>query len=255
MAIPLLVALVLFSGPAFFSAVIFLLAAWGLFEFFSMSLPPERRLEKKLAIAGGSFLVFLPVLQGTGYLFGLPTFLFLLFAMLFLFRCSDIAAAAAQLSIIFLGFFYIPFLLGHVSLLFELPHGRQWVFLVLLIVMCSDTLAYFVGTWLGCHKLYPAISPKKSIEGSLGGLAGGLLAAYLARMFFCPFLTAVDCVLLGLFLGVLGQIGDLFESMLKRSFGVKDSGALVPGHGGILDRLDSLLFAFPAAYYYALFIL
>jgi phosphatidate cytidylyltransferase len=254
-AIPLLIVLILFANQFFFNIIIFLLALWGLFEFFRMSLPKERRLEKHLAVLGGAFLVFLPDLQGTGFQFGLPTFLFLLFAMLFLFRCREITTVAAQLSLIFLGFAYIPLLLGHVGLLFELPHGREWIFLVLLVVMCSDSLAYFVGTSLGHHKLYPAISPKKSIEGSLGGLAGSLLAAYLARMFFCPFLSAGDCVLLGLLLGVLGQVGDLFESMLKRSFGVKDSGTLVPGHGGILDRLDSLLFAFPAAYYYATLIL
>ena len=255
MAIPLLVVLILFAGQALFNGVIFILALWGLFEFYAMSLPPERGLEKSLAVLGGSFLVFLPFLEETGFQFGLPTFLFFLFAVLLLFRCREIETVSGQLALIVLGFAYIPFLLGHAGLLFGLPHGREWIFLVLLIVMCSDSLAYFVGTALGAHKLYPAISPKKSVEGSIGGLAGGLLAAYLAREFFCPFLTALDCVLLGLALGALGQIGDLFESMLKRSFGVKDSGTLVPGHGGILDRLDSLLFAFPAAYYYALFIM
>ncbi len=251
MAIPLLVLLILFAGRTLFNIVIWLLAMWGLFEFYAMSLPADRGLEKKLAALGGSFLVFAPFLDGN-FLLALPTFLFLLFAILLLFRCREIATVAGQLAFIMLGFAYIPFLLGHVGLVFGLPHGRKWIFLILLIVMCSDSLAYFVGTALGSHKLYPVISPKKSVEGSLGGLAGGLLAVYLARQFFCPFLTALDCVLLGLLLGILGQIGDLFESMLKRSFGVKDSGALVPGHGGILDRLDSLLFAFPAAYYYAL---
>jgi phosphatidate cytidylyltransferase len=243
--------MILFAGRTLFYAVLWLLALWGLFEFFAMCLPPERRLERNLAASGGSFLVFLPYLGGE-FQFFLPVMLFLLFAMLFLFRCREINIVAGQLAFVVLGFVYVPFLLAHCGLLFGLDHGRRWIFLVLLVVMCRDSLAYFVGTALGSHKLYPAVSPKKSVEGAIGGLAGGLLAAYLARQFFCPFLTALDCVLLGLLLGILGQIGDLFESLLKRSFGVKDSGTLIPGHGGILDRLDSLLFAFPAAYYYAL---
>lgn len=234
--------------------MLFFFALWGLFEFFSMCLPESRQLEKKLAVVGGACLVFLPTWQSLGLSVVFPTFLFLFFAMLFLFRCRDIATATMQLSLICLGFVYIPFLLSQAGLLFAFPDGRNWVLLVLAIVMCSDSLAYFVGVSQGRHKLYPAISPKKSVEGALGGLAGGLLAACLSRFFFCSFLSLTDAVFLGLLLGLLGQTGDLFESMLKRSFGVKDSGRGVPGHGGILDRLDGLLFAFPAAYCYALFI-
>ena len=93
----------------------------------------------------------------------------------------------------------------------------------------------------------------KSVEGALGGLVGSVVGALIAKLTFFPMLTVADCVATALLLGMLGQLGDLFESLLKRSCGVKDSGTIVPGHGGILDRLDSILFAAPAAFYYAYF--
>ncbi len=148
----------------------------------------------------------------------------------------------------------MPLLLAHAGLLRKLPHGQGWVFLVLLIVMVSDSMAYFAGITLGRHRLYEAISPKKSIEGAVGGLGGGVLGALVAKSWLLPQLQAADVILLGLGVGAFSQIGDLVESMLKRSFGVKDSGAIIPGHGGLLDRLDSLLFAFPATYYYAIWL-
>ncbi len=107
------------------------------------------------------------------------------------------------------------------------------------------------GSNFGKHKLYPAVSPNKSIEGGVGGVIGSILAVILAGVTFLPQVGVIDGVLIGLVLGVSGQLGDLFESLLKRACGVKDSGNMIPGHGGLLDRLDSLLFAFPVVYYLA----
>jgi ABC-type transport system involved in cytochrome c biogenesis ATPase subunit len=121
-------------------------------------------------------------------------------------------------------------------------------------IFMGDSGAYFVGSSYGRRKLYPVVSPNKSVEGAAGGVAGSVIGAIIARFTFFPELTMVDAVVTALLLGIIGQIGDLFESLLKRSFGVKDSGGIVPGHGGILDRLDSILFAAPAAFYYAVFI-
>jgi phosphatidate cytidylyltransferase len=152
------------------------------------------------------------------------------------------------------GLLYVPLLLSQLLLLRSEQFGEYWILLLLLIVMTGDSAAYYIGTSFGRHKLYPVVSPNKSVEGALGGLAGSVGGALIAKFTFFPQLGVFDCIATALILGVLGQLGDLFESLLKRSFGVKDSGTIVPGHGGILDRLDSILFAAPAAWWYAHFI-
>jgi phosphatidate cytidylyltransferase len=164
---------------------------------------------------------------------------------------ADLTQAAPLLGWLGLGLLYLPLLLGHLVLLRMLPDGKEWVFLTLLAVMSCDTFAYFVGVRFGRRKLYPAVSPNKSREGGIGGLLGAVAAVLLAKLTFLGQIGYPEGILLGLLLGCAGQTGDLFESLLKRACGVKDSGNIIPGHGGLLDRLDSLLFAFPVTYYAA----
>lgn len=236
----------------FFNALIVAVAVVGLHEYLSMSLPEGRILEKKLALGAGAVLTAVMSLGNPPLSLAALILVGLAFCVLFLFKFEDLSRVVHQLSLVLFGFIYVPLLLVHLCHLRGLEMGREWVFLVLLLVMASDTAAYFTGISIGKRRLYPAISPNKSVEGAIGGLAGSVLAAFAAKFWFLPILGFFDCLLLGVVLGAVGQVGDLFESMLKRSFGVKDSGAIVPGHGGILDRLDSLLFVFPLAYFYAL---
>lgn len=129
--------------------------------------------------------------------------------------------------------------------------GAFWLTLTtLLLVWATDTLAYFSGRAFGKHKLMPRVSPKKTWEGSIGGLLGAVGVGIVLKLLVLPFLSALDIVVIALICGALGQIGDLAESVFKRAAGVKDSGNLLPGHGGLLDRVDSLLFAVPLVYLY-----
>jgi len=251
-ALPLLILFIHFASPFVFLLLVCVVAVLGLFEFYAMALPASRRPERFLAVAAGTAFVLLLGLQQAVFLQGALTLAVLFFAIVFLFRFRDLSSVVQQMALLLFGFLYVSLLLGHLGLLRGLPHGREWVYLVLLLVMASDTAAYFTGVSIGRRKLYPAISPNKSVEGALGGLAGCLVGAFVGKFWFLPVLSVSDCLFLGLGVGVMAQLGDLFESMLKRSFGVKDSGTIIPGHGGILDRLDSLLFAFAPAYYYAL---
>ena len=252
-ALPLLVLFIWFASPFFFQVLIWAVGGIGLWEFFRMTLPEERGMERRLATAGGVVLLILFCRQDFVLAMGGMTVLFLAFAIWFLFRFRDLETVMQHHALVFLGYLYVCGLLAHLAFLRGLPLGREWIYLTLLVTMSSDTLAYFVGRSLGRRKLYPAISPNKSIEGAMGGLAGALGGALIAKAWFLPGLGVLECLVLAVLLGPLAQIGDLFESMLKRSFQVKDSGGIIPGHGGILDRLDSLLFVFPPAYYCALY--
>jgi phosphatidate cytidylyltransferase len=130
--------------------------------------------------------------------------------------------------------------------------GASFVVLALVLSWLSDTGAFFVGRSFGRHKLYEAVSPKKTVEGALGGLAGGLFGALAVRALVLPSLPLPHAVGLAIVAGALGQLGDLGESLLKRSVGVKDSGNILPGHGGILDRADALLVTSTITYLYVM---
>jgi phosphatidate cytidylyltransferase len=148
------------------------------------------------------------------------------------------------------GVLYIGLTLSYLLLIRGLPDGSLWIFFVVVVTWAGDTGAYVAGKSLGRHALAPVISPKKTYEGLAGGLFFACVLALVAREWFLPALSREDCLLLGLLLTAAGLIGDLAESAIKRGAGFKDSGALIPGHGGMLDRLDSLLFTAPAFYYY-----
>jgi phosphatidate cytidylyltransferase len=128
--------------------------------------------------------------------------------------------------------------------------GRDLALMLLLCLAASDSAALYVGRSLGRHPLAPRLSPKKSWEGAIAGLAASVFAAFVALWTFYTRLTPVHCVAVGLLLGMAGILGDLAESMIKRAAGAKDSSAILPGHGGVLDRADSLLFTAPVLYYY-----
>jgi len=143
---------------------------------------------------------------------------------------------------------YSVVLLSHLYLLRQLPNGVEWTFLAIFLVWATDIGAYLIGRQFGSHLLAPQVSPKKTVEGSLGGLLFSIAVA-LVFWRFVGGTSLITYMILALIIGISAQIGDLFESALKRSAGVKDSGKLIPGHGGILDRFDSLIFALPLVYY------
>lgn len=208
-----------------------------------------------MAALASSALVLSPCLQSGNQLpLTVLGLLFLVFSLLILFRIRDISDAAREVAFILLGFLYIPFLLVHLVMLRQTPYGVQWLLVIMLIVMTNDSAAYYTGSAFGKHRLYALVSPKKSIEGAIGGLFGSLCGTLLAKLTFFAQLTFTDALVTAIVVGLTGQCGDLFESLLKRSFGVKDSGTLIPGHGGILDRMDSILFAAPVTYYYVMYI-
>jgi len=153
------------------------------------------------------------------------------------------------------GIIYIPLFLSYIVLIRNGESGVVWIFLLLTVVFMGDTGAYYLGSYFGRHKLCPAVSPNKTVEGALGGLAASLGSGALIKTFFLPSLPWGLSLLFVLSVGIAGQVGDLFESQIKRVAHIKDSGALLPGHGGVLDRIDALLFAAPVAYIFKNYLL
>ena len=170
-------------------------------------------------------------------------------ALLVFFVSSARQNAVAGFAVTLLGVAWVGGGLAHFMLVRDIPgDGRLLVFTILLTVFADDTAAFFVGRAIGRHKLAPAISPGKSIEGFVGGTIAGVAVTFFA-LYEQDVVTTGESLLLGLAIALAATLGDLFESAVKRDLGVKDSGTLLGGHGGVLDRVDSLLWAGPAAYF------
>lgn len=254
LVIPL--ALILGFGPLWsWSLLVALAAATGLWEF-------EKLLDQEgLPGTWQAFYIFIGVLMplatswaGTAALNGaLALGLFSGFFALMTFSPLD-SSGIPRLAKVCLGWLYIPYLLSFILLIAKADSGRAWVFFTLLVIAASDIGAYYSGKRFGRHKLYVAVSPKKTIEGSLGGLVAGMALGAIYGYLFLKDVAAVRSLVLSGVLVLIGQAGDLMESMVKRVCGKKDSSRLLPGHGGILDRLDSLLFVFPAVWLFLMWL-
>jgi phosphatidate cytidylyltransferase len=150
-----------------------------------------------------------------------------------------------HIALLLFAWLYLPYFLSFVILIGGAPQGRYWILFLLVVIVAGDAGAYHTGLRIGRHKLYPAVSPKKTIEGAVGGFLASVVAGSIIGLILLRNTPLSRLVLFSLAVAATGQVGDLIESMIKRISGKKDSGALLPGHGGVLDRLDSLIFAFP----------
>lgn len=265
-ALPLLLALIIFGGSELWALFIAVAAFLGLWEWFKMLMPQESNATRAIS----SVIALLPavgayVLVGEHkvYYLNMGSDVLIMAVLLslcmwaaFLFhslRNRDIPRAAQAITSTLGGAMYVSLGFLFLALIKRdfFDEGNAWLFTLMAMTWLSDTGAYFTGRALGKHKLAPVLSPKKTVEGAAGGLLAAIIAAICAKYIAFPELSAFSVVILAVIANFLAQTGDLAESLIKRSCQVKDSGSLIPGHGGILDRVDALIFSAPWVYFFA----
>jgi phosphatidate cytidylyltransferase len=255
LAAPVLGAIVYFGNEAVFAGLVIIAAVMGCHEYNKTAFTDEYGFERAQCL-GAALLINIaafysnPDAGGPKPIAAAVTLSFLAMFSLFLYRCRQGAINIEPLRKTVLSIFYPSLLTAHFILLRKLDNGIFLLFLVFLIAFAGDIAAFYTGRNFGKRKLLPNVSAGKTIEGSLGSIVGSIAAALVFRHFFLPWISVPNIVIMTLAANILGQVGDLCESTLKRSSGIKDSGAILPGHGGVLDRIDSLLFIGPFVYYY-----
>jgi phosphatidate cytidylyltransferase len=246
---------ILVLGGTWFIAVISLLAAIAYYEWINMSKIRMISIPSLIGFIYLATLLFstLPIDLNIAvfqfnheYIWMSFVFILLLFIVFSKNKFSIEQAGALIIGVVYIGFGFFYFIET------RLHHELYTILFILLIVWCTDSAAYFTGKRLGKHKLWPSISPNKTVEGSLGGIAVAILAGVIFQLLTNSFDSWMYVMILSLIISVVGQVGDLVESAMKRQYGMKDSGEILPGHGGVLDRFDSLLFVFPVLYVFQL---
>jgi len=250
-ALPLLATLVLWVPPLGFGLFVLLVSGLALHECAAIMLAGTTAGFRAMIVAlGVGFSAALYFAPGLAFPWTLAALIGT--AAVVLFEPGEIPGAGNRLAASIFSVFYVGGLAAPLGLLQrDAVHGRAWVLLAVAVTFGNDTGAYFAGRALGRHKLYPKVSPAKSVEGAVGGMAASVAVMFALKATLAPWLTAVDCLAIAVPAGVIGPIGDLVESLMKRAAGVKDSGHLIPGHGGMLDRIDALLFVSSWVYVYA----
>ncbi len=257
--VPLIIIAIWFGDP-WFSLFIAAAALAGTYEFYRMANFHRREPLLYLGLLWSLALILSPHYRNPNLLPVVVTSAILVSLICLLLRRSK-EQAFHDWAWMIVGALYVGWMLSYWLSLRGLEDGRNWVYLAMLTTFANDTGAYFVGRARGRHKLAPAISPGKTWEGAIGGLASAVLASIVLAtvLKFISLKLGLSfafrywqIVLLGFLIGLFAQTGDLIESLLKRNMQVKESGSLLPGHGGILDRFDSLIFVGAVVYYYTL---
>lgn len=237
--------------PIYFAALVLLAVVIGQYEFYRMAKARGIVPNTVLGIVIGVLLImesYHPVFPDGERLY-LPGLLLLVMTAR-LFSPRPVQGALEDMAATFLGISYVALLFSFQIAIRIGADGRQWLVFLFFVIWASDIGAYSIGIPFGRRRLYEKVSPKKSIEGFVGAVVAAAAMALLCRVWFMPVIGAAEIAGIGIALAIVGTVGDLAESLLKRAAGVKDSGTVIPGHGGILDRMDSMLFAAPVLYYY-----
>ena len=253
-AIPLVLGVVLYGSPLLFFCFVAAIVLVASHEYFSMI---SNMGVEGFSVEGGvlSFLLLLGFFLGTKWLLIFVTVFPVVLFTTWYFREKNVKVALDSIAYTTLGIFYIAGLGGYFLLIHNLEGGSQMIIFILLLIWCGDAAAYYGGRSLGKHKILPVVSPNKTVEGAISNVLGTLFAAGLANLWFFDEFSLTHCLIVAFICGIIGQFGAFSESLIKRNCQVKDSGSLIPGHGGFLDRIDSLLFAGPVFYcYYQLFL-
>jgi phosphatidate cytidylyltransferase len=254
-ALPIL-AIIIALGPGWLLLIlVVLVTAGGMMELLSLLVPETKSWVRIVTVATSLLLPLATYWKGVLGLSTATVAVIFVALTIHLLLYAQQKAILQSLGAMVFAQLYIPFLLSHVLLLFQVPSGRRWIFFLFFVIFAGDTGAYYAGHRWGRHKLWPAVSPGKTVEGALGGLLSSLATSLLVgKLLLSLGESGVSFLLsLGLVIASVGQMGDLMESMIKRVSKVKDASSILPGHGGLLDRLDSLIFAFPLTYYGVVF--
>jgi phosphatidate cytidylyltransferase len=258
-ALPILILIIAKGGTKLFSlciAAVFMVALW---EYYRIVLGEEEWKKQGLLPYVG-FLTGLLMIWGAHhqsfvFITGGTVLYVLLAGVVILRQFNYDPAVTSVLPKLMLGLVYVGLSLCFIVLTRAGSDGVAWIFFLIFVVFAGDVGAFYIGTYFGTRKLCPAVSPGKTIEGAIGGLAANLLVGMVFTLLFLPPLNLGLCMLMIILMGAAGQVGDLFESAYKRVAHIKDSSNLLPGHGGVLDRIDALLFAAPVLYYFKRYLL
>jgi len=256
-ALPILILLV-YLGGIYFVFLVSIACVCSLWEYFRIVFNADRRMMYN-AVTFWGYLISIVILiaahvAGPASILGLIALNLIWAGVLsvFIYKTNPAVVEIIQKQV--LGTVYIPLSLALLVLIRHESGGMTWIFLFLAVIFAGDICAFYVGSFLGRHKLSPAISPGKTVEGAAGGLVANLLVGAIGKFYFFSTVAWPPALIFFVLAGMAGQAGDLFESEMKRSSQIKDSGGLLPGHGGFLDRIDALLFASPVAYFFIVFI-
>ena len=249
--LPVFLIIVVKAPGWIFSALVVIASAAALWELTRMLQRAGRPVYHRLGVVAGTAVTAAFAAGRMTDPFGLPAFVVVLTlgAILATPIWRGTATSEATFTTL-LAVMYIGWLLGYGILLHDSPRGDDLMLFLVGITWVGETAAYLVGSTIGRHKLAPVVSPRKTVEGAAAQVLASVLMAMVLRAWLLPSCGVMVAVAAGTLLGITGQVGDLAESVIKRSAGTKESGGLIPGHGGVLDRIDSLLFNLPAFYYF-----
>jgi len=251
----LMTLVILFVPYNIFNGIVLLIIMAGLYEFFRITLPPESVYREAAWIYGVASAVSLIILKSPQIFAGVLIAGLFVVALIHMRAATAFEGTTSRIGLTVLGVVYLSATLPFWGFLRGLPHGKALIFMAIASAAMGDTFAMFAGKAFGRHKFAPLASPNKTLEGFLAGFVGSVLSVFVVKLIGWKELPFYHVVAIGVLIGFVGPFGDLIESMFKRDHHVKDSGTIIPGHGGILDRLDAMIFTGPAVFIYAKFLL